>query len=164
MANNRLILILAVSLGFIIIGVILIGSNNLFQGEQSSTDTTTTTTSISTTTNTTTISSNTTSIDDSEPPTVNEKRFSIEGTEFSFSESSISVNKGDKVIITFTNGGNRFHNFGIPDLNIRTAIIPAGGIETLEFIVDETGEFNFDCSIPGHREAGMLGRLIVNEP
>src|SRR5258708_35916515 len=41
------------------------------------------------------------------------KTITITGTEFSFSPATITVNKGDKVKLTFTNGGQYSHNFSI---------------------------------------------------
>lgn len=44
------------------------------------------------------------------------------------------------------------------DLHVSAA---AGKSSTLEFTALEPGEYEFFCSVPGHKEAGMTGILIV---
>lgn len=39
----------------------------------------------------------------------------------------------------------------------------AGETKTLTFNSGAAGEYEFYCSIPGHREAGMVGKLIVED-
>ena len=41
------------------------------------------------------------------------------------------------------------------------AAIEAGQQSTLEFKATQPGTYTFYCTIAGHREAGMQGRLIV---
>ncbi len=90
------------------------------------------------------------------------KEFTIDGKEFSFAPPNITVNKGDTVRITFRNVGNIGHNFGISALGIRSRTISAGASDTVEFVATESGTFEFDCSVPGHRESGMVGKLVVS--
>jgi len=33
----------------------------------------------------------------------------------------------------------------------------------IEFTADKVGEFEYYCSMPGHRQAGQFGKLIVKE-
>ncbi|MFS1514472.1 plastocyanin/azurin family copper-binding protein [Chengkuizengella sp. SCS-71B] len=37
----------------------------------------------------------------------------------------------------------------------------AGQTVSIKFIPKETGEFEFFCTVPGHKEAGMIGKFIV---
>ena len=39
--------------------------------------------------------------------------------------------------------------------------IPPGGSATVEFVAEKAGEYTFYCPVPGHREKGMEGKLIV---
>lgn len=89
------------------------------------------------------------------------KEIIISGTEFSFSPSSITVNKGDKVKLTFKNVGDVIHDFTIDELGVKTRILESGESQTIEFTADKSGTFNFYCSVPGHKEAGMEGELGV---
>ncbi len=90
------------------------------------------------------------------------KEFTIEGSEYKFNPKSISVNKDDRVRIIFKNTGGISHNFGIPLLGVRSRTISSGASDTIEFVAEKTGTFDFDCSIPGHRGLGMEGQLIIN--
>ena len=36
-----------------------------------------------------------------------------------------------------------------------------GTSTTVLFTPTQTGEYEFECTIPGHREAGMVGKVIV---
>lgn len=89
------------------------------------------------------------------------KEVTVEGTEFSFNPPSISINQGETIKITFKNIGNVNHNFGIPELDIRTKTISSGSSDTIEFVASQTGTFGFDCSIAGHKENGMSGSLEI---
>lgn len=44
------------------------------------------------------------------------------------------------------------------DLHVSVA---AGQSSTLDFTALEPGEYEYFCSVPGHKEAGMTGLLIV---
>ena len=90
------------------------------------------------------------------------KEFIIEGSEFSFNPSSITVNAGDRVKITFKNTGSARHNLVIGDLGVSTSLIPAGSTDTIEFTADRSGTFAFYCSVPGHRSSGMEGQISVS--
>ena len=90
------------------------------------------------------------------------KEFTVEASEFSFNPSSITVNKGDRVKITFKNVGSAVHNFVIDELGVSTNTLSPGGIETIEFIADRSGTSAFYCSIPGHRSAGVEGQITVS--
>jgi plastocyanin len=96
------------------------------------------------------------------PSPVGVRGFTVEGSEFSFSPTSIAVNRGDRIRITFKNVGSVGHNFVIGDLNVSTAVIQPGDSATVEFTANTSGTFAFWCSVPGHREAGMEGQLIVS--
>lgn len=89
------------------------------------------------------------------------KEFIVEGSEFKFSPTSMTVNKGDKVKLTFKNIGLAGHNFVIGDLGVSTSVISGGSTEMVEFIASKSGTFAFYCSVPGHRSAGMEGQISI---
>ncbi len=89
------------------------------------------------------------------------KEFTVTGQNFSFSPSTLSVNKGDKVRITFKNSGGT-HDWVIDEFNARTQRISGGQTETIEFTADKTGTFEYYCSVGTHRQMGMKGALTVH--
>ena len=103
-------------------------------------------------------------VDDSdagdETSTVQE--FMVNGDNFTFSPSSMIVKKGDTVQITFTNTEG-FHDLKIDEYDVATAKLNAGGTETIEFVADKAGTFEYYCSVGSHRAMGMKGTLTVEE-
>lgn len=88
------------------------------------------------------------------------KTFTVTGKSFSFSVSQITVNKGDTVKIIFQNTeGN--HDWVVDEFNAHTKVISAGQSDTIQFIADKTGTFQYYCSVGAHRQLGMVGNLIV---
>jgi len=95
-----------------------------------------------------------------EKPVLSEvKEIAVTGAEFSFEPSQISVKAGDKVKIIFKNQGSTPHNLVIEDLGVRTKTIGKGQTDAIEFTASAPGNYSFDCSLPGHKEAGMKGVL-----
>ena len=76
---------------------------------------------------------------------------------------TIHVKQGDLVKLTLTNNEFVQHDFVIDELGVHSPhIMPGPGTTvTFAFLVTEPGEFTYYCSIPGHREAGMEGILVV---
>lgn len=89
------------------------------------------------------------------------KEITIQGNEFAFDPSTITVNKNETVAITFKNTGKFPHNFAIPDLNIQTKIIQSGQQDTIQFTPQNSGQFAFLCTVSGHADKGMKGILAV---
>ena len=87
---------------------------------------------------------------------------------------TITASVGDKIIFDVTNAGKSFHAFGvtasdegfggiIPGTDVATASNPLkpGEAGSSEFIPGEAGEYYYICTVPGHREMGMVGTIIV---
>ena len=72
----------------------------------------------------------------------------------------MKVKIGDTVRVNFRNAGAMPHDFVIDEFNVRTKQIPVGE-ETIEFVADKTGSFEFYCSVGNHRELGMKGTLMI---
>jgi FtsP/CotA-like multicopper oxidase with cupredoxin domain len=72
------------------------------------------------------------------------------------------ITAGD-VTFVVTNAGAVDHNFAIPSLNIRTAMLKAGEVAKLEVKGFEVGEVEYLCEVAGHSAAGMTGKLTVVE-
>src|SRR3989344_5824812 len=95
-----------------------------------------------------------------EAPAPEIKTFTVIGKNFSFSPAEIKVKKGDTVKITLQNTGGT-HDFVIDEFNVRTPRIKNGETATVEFVADKIGQFEYYCSVTGHRAMGMKGLLIV---
>jgi len=54
------------------------------------------------------------------------------------------------------------HNIAIEGMGVdqKGPVVKNGGVSTVSFDA-EPGEYTFYCSVPGHREGGMLGKLTV---
>ena len=83
-------------------------------------------------------------------------------TEFAVTFNPSVVLAGE-VTFMVTNGGAVDHNFAIPSLNVRTAMLKAGESATLEVKGLEIGEVEYLCEVAGHSAAGMAGKLSVVE-
>lgn len=97
------------------------------------------------------------------PPTTettNIKSFTVDGGNFIFTPTLISVNKGDTVRITFKNVEG-FHDLIIDEFNAKTKQLSAGQEETIQFVADKVGTFEYYCSVGSHRAMGMVGTLEV---
>lgn len=93
-------------------------------------------------------------------PTPAVKEFTITGKNFSFTPSTITVKKGDRVKITFKNTQG-MHNFIIDEFGVATPQAQAPDTEVLEFTANKTGSFEYYCSVGTHRAMGMKGTLVV---
>ena len=89
-----------------------------------------------------------------------EKTINVQGGMYYFNPSQITVNKGDKVKIVFTNK-NGFHDFNLDEFNVHSSKISGGSSTTVEFTADKTGSFEYYCSVGNHRQMGMKGTLVV---
>ena len=69
-----------------------------------------------------------------------------------------------EVTMTESAGGIAGHDMGhMESQPVVHVVASAGGESTVEFIPDAPGEYEFYCAVAGHREAGMVGKLIVKE-
>lgn len=103
---------------------------------------------------------------------------SINTTKYSYTPSNVTIRKGQLVILTLKNTDTIEHDIEIRnfpyeiqntvehmnhsssnlDLHIHA---PANSEKTLKFTPIKSGFYEFFCSLPGHKEKGMVGRLII---
>ena len=110
---------------------------------------------------------------------------SLLATDIAYDEARLEVPANQAVRLTLENSGALEHDFSIREISVRdvhategeaddhatsedvheldlhVAALPGGGRGTLEFTATEPGEYEYYCTVPGHKEAGMLGTLIV---
>ncbi|MFP4567531.1 MAG: plastocyanin/azurin family copper-binding protein [Candidatus Woesearchaeota archaeon] len=76
--------------------------------------------------------------------------------------ADIIVNQGDTVKIVYESTGGMSHDFVVDEIvGARTDVWSPGQGETIEFVADVAGEFEYYCSVGAHRAQGMVGRFIV---
>jgi nitrite reductase (NO-forming) len=86
----------------------------------------------------------------------------------------INANVGDEIVFNVANTGKSFHAFGVTKADsgfagvistsaIKSASNPLkpGESGTSEFIPSEEGTYYYICTVPGHREQGMVGEIII---
>ncbi|MGI9148154.1 MAG: copper-containing nitrite reductase [Chloroflexota bacterium] len=84
----------------------------------------------------------------------------VEASEFKFNPTSLQLPVGKKVTITLLNSGTVEHDLTVDALGVKVSA-SAGKAATAEFTLDKPGTYDFYCSIPGHKDAGMHGTLSL---
>jgi len=87
---------------------------------------------------------------------------------------TINANVGDKIVFNVKNAGKGFHALGVtadeegfsglfPGSEVGSATSPlkAGESGSSEFVPGEEGTYYYICTVPGHRDLGMVGEIIV---
>ena len=78
---------------------------------------------------------------------------------------TLNVEPGDVVQITLVNGQATEHDLVIDEFGVATGSVTQVGQESvITFVADQGGSFDYYCNIPGHRAAGMVGKLQVGAP
>jgi len=90
------------------------------------------------------------------------KTFAVAANNFSFSIDEISVKLGDTVKIVLENHEG-LHDLAIEGYNVATRRLESGEIESVQFIADKAGRFEYYCSVGTHRQMGMKGTLVVSQ-
>lgn len=103
-----------------------------------------------------------TSVTDTGASAGDEVTLAVGAKNFSFSPSTLTLKKGQKVKLVFTSSGG-FHDFTVDELNVKTKRVDSGASDTVEFTPTKTGTFEFYCSVGNHRAMGMKGTLTVTE-
>ncbi len=76
-----------------------------------------------------------------------------------FDPTEISISADTPIEFHFVNDGAAVHDFTIDELGIHISLNP--GESATETINAPAGEYEYYCSVPGHKEAGMVGTLTV---
>lgn len=76
----------------------------------------------------------------------------------------IRVAEDTVVQINIVNGDGALHDFAVPDYNVKSDQIGGKGAATaVVFRTNKSGTFEYLCSLPGHKAAGMFGKVIVGD-
>ena len=77
---------------------------------------------------------------------------------FSFEPSTLTVKMGKKVVLD-AYSPDIPHSLVITELEVNERL-PTGQ-KTIEFTPAKKGEFDVICTVPGHKEAGMISKIVV---
>ncbi len=84
--------------------------------------------------------------------------FDVSATEMKFDPDAVAVEAGE-VSVTLTNDGSVQHDLRIDGAEF---FVEAGPGESTDGTADlDKGSYQFFCTVPGHRDAGMEGVLEV---
>ena len=90
------------------------------------------------------------------------REITLAATEWAFAPETITVKLGEPVTIVLVNDGIIEHDVEISDFGLHLHTPPGDSLKG-SFVPDKTGTFEFACEIPGHRAAGMVGKLVVTQ-
>jgi uncharacterized cupredoxin-like copper-binding protein len=107
-------------------------------------------------------------------------KLSIEMTEFMFNPKDLTVYSGQEITLELENSGAVEHDFTILKKGALAKTpfdrekqagdilaefrLGAGKSDTFKFTLPEPGEYEIICNIPGHVEAGMIGKIAGLQP
>lgn len=81
--------------------------------------------------------------------------------QFRFGDEMLRVRAGETVTLQLDNADAVLHSFDIDALDVH-ADMEAGSSRTITFSAPADGTFEFYCGVAGHREAGMVGTLVID--
>ena len=81
-------------------------------------------------------------------------------TDFKYSNSAIEVPAGEKILFELTNAGAVEHDIVIEAIGFKVMVQP-GKTAMRNIGPLDAGEYEMVCTVLGHKELGMVGKLIV---
>ena len=97
--------------------------------------------------------------DESSDVAADARRIEVTAKSFEFDPDEIRVDAGENVAIVLTSE-DILHDFTIDELDAHVAA-DRGETEEGGFTANEPGRYTYYCTVPGHRDAGMEGTLVV---
>ena len=68
------------------------------------------------------------------------------------------------VLISLVNGDGAIHDIAVPEFDANSdQVIGKGAAAAIVFRASKNGTFEYLCTLPGHKAAGMFGKLIVGD-
>ena len=100
--------------------------------------------------------------DETTPIAEGARRIEVTARSFEFDPGELTIAAGEDIAIVLTSE-DILHDFTVDGLDAHVA---ADGDETAEggLRADDPGRYTYYCTVPGHREAGMEGALVVEAP
>lgn len=86
--------------------------------------------------------------------------FTLTTSDFQFGTDNLHLKAGETVTLYLSNQDLLEHAFDVDELGIHIPVA-ANDVAPITFTVTEPGTYTFYCGISGHRDAGMVGTLII---
>ncbi len=93
-------------------------------------------------------------------PVAGAPEIEVVARDFSFSPTELTVPAGTTVNLLLVNEGKLLHDVTIPVLEFRVEALPGTRVSA-SLTVADPGTYEFICSVPGHRDAGMRGLIVA---
>lgn len=96
---------------------------------------------------------------DASPVAADARRIEVTASSFAFDPDEITVEAGEDIAIVLSSA-DTLHDFTVDELDAHVSVddgeTDEGGLRA-----EEPGTYTFYCSVPGHRDEGMEGTLVV---
>ncbi|MFP5256526.1 MAG: cupredoxin domain-containing protein [Acidimicrobiia bacterium] len=100
--------------------------------------------------------------DETTPVVEGARRIEVTARSFEFDPDEITITAGEDIAIVLTSE-DMLHDFTVDGLDAHVVAEADGTVEG-GLRADDPGRYSFYCTVPGHRDAGMEGTLIVEAP
>ena len=87
-------------------------------------------------------------------------KIEVTGKEFSYDPATLTLIAGQPSLIVLKDTGTIEHDITVGDAGFKLTVAGAKSGEK-ELTVAKPGTYEFHCSVPGHKDAGMKGELKV---
>ncbi len=85
----------------------------------------------------------------------------VTASEFKYDPATINASPGQTINLTVKNAGTVQHTWVLSAANVKLTIDPGQSVNQTFTAPATAGTYQYECDIPGHKEAGMIGQLIV---
>jgi len=89
------------------------------------------------------------------------QRVAFTAREFAFVPNKLTFKLGQPVQLVLENKGVIEHDFVVDRFNVKMGVVQPGKTGTVTLTPNAKGTFQYYCSVPGHKEAGTTGTLVV---
>jgi plastocyanin len=88
--------------------------------------------------------------------------YSIEISNYKFAPAELQAKPGQTLHLTIMDKAGS-HDFVAPALNISSGIFTPGETKVIDVVIPQNAasEYEFFCSVSGHKEMGMKGKIVV---
>jgi plastocyanin len=86
----------------------------------------------------------------------------VAASNFSFDPDELEIEATEDIALAL-HSDEGIHDFTVDGLGI-VADVSDGGDDVAALRIDEPGRYTFFCTLPGHRDGGMEGTLVVRKP